>query len=80
MLGSVNSILEWQLIKNSCISANEQPMTGDSKCPAHELFKQLHTPLPRVGRHFLPLTSPLRKETQKSFNRLETGQKIGKQT
>ncbi len=45
-------------------------MTGDNQCPAHELFKQLHT---SPWEEDVPITPhfTLRK-VQKTFNKLET--------
>ena len=63
--------LEWQLVEQlGYISANEQLMTGDNQCPAHELFKQLHT---SPWEEDVPITPhfTLRK-VQKDFNKLET--------
>ena len=62
---------EWQLVEQlGYISANEQLMTGDNQCPAHELFKQLHT---SPWEEDVPITPhfTLRK-VQKDFNKLET--------
>ena len=62
--------LEWQLVEQlGYISANEQLMTGDNQCPAHELFKQLHT---SPWEEDVPITPhfTLRK-VQKDFNKLE---------
>ena len=63
--------LEWQLVEQlGYISANEQLMPGDNQCPAHELFKQLHT---SPWEEDVPITPhfTLRK-VQKDFNKLET--------
>ena len=42
--------LEWQLVEQlGYISANEQLMTGDNQCPAHELFNRLYVLLNNGG-------------------------------
>ena len=45
-------------------------MTGDNQCPAHELFKQLHT---SPWEEDVPITPHFTlQKVQKDFNKLET--------